>query len=142
MRGAPECSGNVGQKFDEPSPHQTPAVARTAEVLLLLRLESSLHERQPRARLRRREGEGDDGVQIPDGPTVAQLSLLLDLEELAVHASVPAWLRWCLERELRARRELQVHDRQQPLREQRWVGKRTPHFCRRMMQVELECDRS
>src|SRR5262245_26056778 len=68
------------EHVDELPAHQLPAVARTGEVLLLIRLEAGVHERQARTRRRRRQREGHDGVHAADHPLVAEPPLRLDLE--------------------------------------------------------------
>src|SRR5580765_7740095 len=60
--------------------HHLPAVARAAEIPLLVRLEARLHEGQARARRRGREREGHNGVEdhVADDPRVAELPVRLD----------------------------------------------------------------
>src|SRR5262249_20073259 len=50
-------SGDPREQVDELPAHHLPAVARAAEVLLLVRPEARLHEGQARARRRGRERE-------------------------------------------------------------------------------------
>src|SRR3712207_7071879 len=56
-------------QVDELPAHHLPAVARTTEVLLLVRPEARLLQEQPGARRRGRQGEGHHGVdEIADDP--------------------------------------------------------------------------
>src|SRR5687767_14181996 len=61
-----------------------------------------------------------------------------DLDEPAIHRAVPAGIRLGLERELRARLELETDDGQKPLGEQHGVGECAPDLLRQMMQIEFE----
>src|SRR5262245_48482790 len=126
------------EQVDELPTHHLPAVARAAEVLLLVRPEARLHEGQAGARRRGREREGHDGVHVADDPRVAELPMRLDLEEPAIHDAVPTGLRLRLERERRPRLELEIVDGKEPFHQQYGVGERAPDLLRRMMQIELE----
>src|SRR5262245_35503755 len=59
---------NPPEQVDKLSAHHVPAVARAAEGLLLVRLESRLHEGKVRARRRGRERECHNGVDVADDP--------------------------------------------------------------------------
>src|SRR5215207_3930578 len=69
------------EQVDQLSTHHPPAIARAAEVLLLVLLEARLHEREASTGPRGREPERHDGVDVADGPRVAQLPAGVDLEE-------------------------------------------------------------
>src|SRR4051812_27751370 len=66
------------EQVDELPAHHLPAVARAAEVLLLVRPEARMHEGQARTRRGGREREGHDGVHVADDPRVAELPLCFD----------------------------------------------------------------
>src|SRR4051794_20453003 len=85
-------SWDPGEQVDELPAHHLPAVARAAEVLLLVRPEARLHEGQARARRRGREREGHGGIDVADDPRVAELPVRLDLEEPTMHDAVPTGL--------------------------------------------------
>src|SRR5690606_6188914 len=102
-------SRDAVEQREESLAHHPPAVARAAEVAPLIRPESGLHDRETRPGGDGLERDRHDGVQLPDGPRVADLPPRLDLEEAAVDRAVPAGLRRRLQRERRPWLELEAH---------------------------------